>query len=371
MRPCSDTARGNAVSEEHGPGGPLRFSWNMFALAVTVLLTALISILLAVHFTSEANAATVCDKYAAKNGSDQAAGTKSDPYATLQRLVNSLKQGQTGCLREGIYYDKQLRIEGGGKSLQSHPGERATFRGGIIILEGADSTTLRNLRLDGSYADVGPGHGKGDYATRPAITVLANSANILDNNITNRRPNGNPDLAGQCMLVGRGGVYSDNTTIKGNRVHHCGEMPRINREHGIYASHTRNLTIEDNLVYDNADRGIQLYTNSHEAVVKGNVVDSNAQGLVIDAASSQNLVRNNVFSSPKANYNVYQGPKSTGGGNKVNNNCFWSPDGTSKFKDGENVLDGGRNVVADPQYEVSFKITNSTCADKYVGTLAK
>src|SRR3712207_4295877 len=34
---------------------------------------------------------------------------------------------------------------------------------------------------------------------------------------------------------------------------------RISREHGIYASRPRGAKISDNLIYDNADRGIQLY----------------------------------------------------------------------------------------------------------------
>src|SRR4051794_8120918 len=45
-----------------------------------------------------ADAAVTCTKWAATGGSDADAGTQAAPYRSLDKLVNSLTAGQTGCL---------------------------------------------------------------------------------------------------------------------------------------------------------------------------------------------------------------------------------------------------------------------------------
>ena len=58
---------------------------------------------LALAATPAHAAGTTCDRVAAPSGSDAAAGTESAPYATAQKLADSLSAGQTGCLRAGTY----------------------------------------------------------------------------------------------------------------------------------------------------------------------------------------------------------------------------------------------------------------------------
>ena len=41
----------------------------------------------------------VCDKVASPRGSDGNRGTAARPYATVTKLANSLRPGETGCLR--------------------------------------------------------------------------------------------------------------------------------------------------------------------------------------------------------------------------------------------------------------------------------
>ncbi len=242
-----------------------------FALLATGFLAALLSLLLiALPATQDAaEAAIVCDKYAATSGSDGARGTRSAPYRSAQKLVDSLSSGQVGCLRGGVYTepDKQVVFNDGGKKgdtivLRSYPGETAEFRGSIHIRKGSDYVTVRNMRLDGSYGPVGKGHFKGDRNTKQAVKVMADDVRLLNNDITNRRPNGDPDLAGTCIILGSSETTAANTSIKGNRIHRCGQMPSINREHGIYASHPRGAKISDNFIHDNAARGIQLYPDA-------------------------------------------------------------------------------------------------------------
>ena len=312
----------------------------------------------------------MCDRYATVDGSDDAEGTKAAPFNTVQRLVDSLSAGQVGCLRGGIYTepDKQVVFSDGGKEddriiLRSYPGETAEFRGSIYIRKGSDYVTVRNMRLDGSYGPVGKGHFKGDRNTKQTVRMMGNNVNIHDNDITNRRPDGDPDLAGTCIILGSSKITAANTSIKGNRIHRCGQMPRINREHGIYASYLKGAEISDNFIYNNADRGILLYPNSKGTLVEGNVVDSNGQNIVFGGSgnnvSSDNTIRNNVISNSQAGWNVSSNWNQTskvGWDNEVYDNCVWAsgrePDysqngGVDPAEQGFNAYD---NLLVEPTY---------------------
>ena len=214
--------------------------------------------------------------------------------------------------------------------LRSHPGETAEFRGSIHIPRGSDHVTVRNMRLDGSYGPVGRGHFEGDRNTEQAVRVLGDNVSVHSNDITNRRPNGDPDLAGTCIILGSSETIAAETSIKANRIHRCGQMPRISREHGIYASRPRGAKITDNLIYANAERGIQLYPDARGTMVEGNVVDGNGQNIVFDGsgnnAASDNTVRNNVVSNSQVGWNVsgnWNPSSKVGWDNEVHDNCVW------------------------------------------------
>jgi parallel beta-helix repeat protein len=357
--------------------------WAALVASCTLLLIALVAIYVTgKNTTQNQNAAktATCDKYAAVDGSDDADGTRAAPFHTVQRLVDSLSAGQIGCLRGGVYTEPDKRVifhEGGNRKnriiLRSFPNETAEFEGLIYIPEGSDYVTVSNMRLDGSYGAVGSGHLMGDLNTTQAVRVIGDNVNILDNDITNRRPNGNPDLAGTCILLGTSTITTANASIKGNRIHRCGQMPRINHEHGIYANYTMGAKIKDNLIYDNADRGIQLYLDAKGTLVEGNIVDGNGQNLIINAYSSGNAVRNNVFSNPADTWNVNLGPELSGSGNSVTDNCFWASGGKSKFNNSSTSTSVWGNITANPRYQnrYTFEITNSRCLDKYSGTQAR
>ena len=44
-----------------------------------------------------------CSKIASPDGADDNPGTAARPYATVEKLANSLQPGQTGCIRPGFY----------------------------------------------------------------------------------------------------------------------------------------------------------------------------------------------------------------------------------------------------------------------------
>jgi parallel beta-helix repeat protein len=312
-------------------------------MAAALVAGLLLSLLLAVPGAAqEEDAVGACDEYATTRSS-------------VQQLVDSLSSGEVGCLRGGTYTapNGSLKLRTAGITLRSAPNEQATLEDHILVDPRAEGVTVSGLRIEGT-----PG--------KANVLIRADNTRWFGNDVTNyHRDN-------SCFLLG--GYGSTGTLIEGNRIHNCGPLPRTNHNHGIYVSNSTDAKIIDNFIYDNADRGVQLYPNSNGTLVEGNVVDGNGQNLVINKYSSDNTVRNNVFSNPAASWNVNLGPDLSGTGNRVTNNCFWAAGGASRFKNStSNSVVVSGNVTANPLYEDrrSFTITNPTCLAKYGGTLAR
>lgn len=104
---------------------------------------ALLGVALALALATPASASALCSKVAAPNGSDSAAGTEAAPYLTVQRLVDSLNAGQTGCLRTGTYGGSALYMRKPDTALQSFPGERATLTAFLEITPEAPARASR------------------------------------------------------------------------------------------------------------------------------------------------------------------------------------------------------------------------------------
>ena len=309
----------------------------------------------------------VCDKYASPGGSDSADGTGSAPFRTAQRLADSLKPGQTGCLRSGTYTEEgnTLTISSGGAPgqhvvISSAPNERATFQGRIYITEAADYVTVHGLILDGSH---GPACTSSDATCTvlPSPTINGDHVHIVGNDISNRRAGSEATLAGICINVGSSGFTATDTLIEGNRIHDCGRLPTTNHDHGIYVSDARGTRIVGNLIYDNADRGIQLYPDADGTLVENNTIDGNGEGVMLSGAeydaSSDTTIENNIISNSETRWLVeshWEDP--VGNNNLVENNCLWAtnPDDYYNQNGGiqpeEEGFDAYNNLTADPGY---------------------
>jgi hypothetical protein len=281
-----------------------------------------------------------CDKYAATNGNDAAAGTLAAPYRTAQRLADSLSFGQAGCLRAGTY-SGGIRIASSGVSVISYPGERATISGKTYLTKTASRVRIADLNLVS-----GPGTGEFVNGTDDVF----DGVDVTSNNTEN------------CFIVGsKDPAYGRavRLLIENSRIHNCGQRsPDTNMDHGIYIAFADSTIIRDNYIYDNADRGVQLYPDSRGTQVYRNVIDGNGQGLIVSGdgstASSNNLVEDNVISNSPNGWNVesdWPGGR-VGTGNIVRNNCLWSPGSRSSSGGMESpygyVASG--NVIADPAF---------------------
>src|SRR3954466_2724796 len=118
-----------------------------------------------------------CTRLAAPSGSDSAPGTPASPYRTVQKLVDALSAGETGCLRAGTYRE-DVDIRSGGNSsrplrLTSYSGEKATVVGELEVHKTAPFVVVDHLYLNGRTAG------------RVSQFVNAHDVTFRDNDVTN------------------------------------------------------------------------------------------------------------------------------------------------------------------------------------------
>ena len=294
--------------------------------------------------TEAVNTKVTCDRVASTLGSDSYAGTATYPYATVAKLLGSLRAGQTGCLRAGVY-QRDVEVTKGGIAgapitLTSYPGERAILLGRLVIAETANWVVIEQLDLDGR-----------NDARLPSPTVNGDNITFRGNDVTNLH-------TGICFLLGSDEWgRARGTVIERNRIHNCGQLPPTNHDHGIYVEVSEGARITDNWIYDNADRGIQLFPNAQRTYVARNVIDGNGQGVLFSRDSSNNVVEQNVISNPAVRYNL-ETFELEGDGNVARRNCVWS---TRHWGNSGIQLDIGVPVVDNVVTEPSF--TNRDAKD--------
>ena len=295
---------------------------------------------------------------------------------SVQQLVNSLLPGETGCLRAGGYSQSVTITRGGvtGRpvTLRSYPGEKATLTGRLVVKKGANFVVVEDLWLDGRNS-----------SNLPSPTVNANDVVFRNNDVTNQH-------TAICFVLGASNVDSSATygralrpVIENNRIHNCGKLPAANHDHGIYVEGTDDAQIRGNWIYDNADRGIQLFPDAQRTSVTGNVLDGNGTNLIFSGdlglASSNTTVRGNLITRAKLRFNVeswYPAGNPKGTNNLLTSNCLHGAARTDFGSAGINTGDGGFTATANttlaPSYRDAaardFRLTStSPCRSLYLG----
>jgi parallel beta-helix repeat protein len=256
---------------------------------------------------------------------ENASGAPSGAVRGVESLVRRLQPGQIGCLMPGVYRE-DVSIHSSGTRLKpititSAQGGVATILGLVSVPHDTHDVTIARLKLDGSVTDGAPS---------PQI----NGANITlrRNEITNAN-------TAICVILGGGFArygMATNTLVDRNRIHHCGRLPATRHDHGIYVEGSEHAKITNNVIYKNADWGIQLYPNADDTLVENNVIADNGSGGIIIAstsgededtpsASDRNMVVGNIVSGSTNGYGIesYWGG-SEGVGNVVMSNCLWA-----------------------------------------------
>jgi len=224
--------------------------------------------------------------------------------------------GRVACLRRGTYR-RNLKLTRGGTSeqravLRSAPGHRVRIVGRLVVGRSANHVTIRDLSLNGR-----------NRKRLPSPTVNATGTTFLHNDVTNRN-------TAICFVLGSTGYgEARETALLANRIHHCGTLPASNHDHGIYVEEATDTLIAGNWIYDNADRGVQLYPNAQRTRVIQNVIHRNGSGVIFSGdrglASNDNLVEGNAISDSTQRYNVesyYPDGNPEGSNNLVRRNCI-------------------------------------------------
>lgn len=279
-----------------------------------------------------------CDRVAAPGGSDRAPGTVAAPRRTVGALLRGLRPGSTACLRAGTYRE-DVTVSGDHLVLRAVPGERVTIVGRLWVTRRSRGARFVDLHLDGR-----------NRGRLPSPTVNGTRAAFVGVDVTNRH-------TAVCFLLGsRRYGRARSTSIERSRIHDCGRLPSNNREHGIYIDLADDTRIVDDVIYDNADRGIQLYSDAQRTVVERNVIDGNGEGVIFSGdgrhASSHAVVRHNLITGSRIRADVeswYPPAARRGVGNRVEGNCVWGgrPDPIDRSAAGFGVA---ANVTADPGY---------------------
>jgi len=286
-----------------------------------------------------------CVRFAAPWGADGAPGTKARPFRTAQRLVESLRPGQTGCLRDGVYEaqddDYVLSFPRAGKArapirIRSRPGELARLEGIVLVPEGSDHVALSNVRVEGD-------------GSMNTIKVYAADTVLEDNDITNR------SRGRSCLILGSNddGETALRTLVRRNRFYDCGDPSNDNKDHAIYAARVVDGRIDGNLFVNPSGYAVHLYPNADDTVVAHNVVDGGPDttrgGIVIagddEYEPARNIVERNVIAF-SSDYNLKLEVGDTSG-NVARRNCLWAAGSRAVTSSGGTVTG---NVVANPEF---------------------
>jgi parallel beta-helix repeat protein len=332
-----------------------------------VSLTGAATTLTCLAVAGSASASTSCDLVASPDGSDAAPGTVEAPLLHVQYLVDSLEPGQTGCLRTGEYRDTsddEIKIGVADVTLTSYPEERATVIGRIYVPTEADGVTISELDLDGR-----------NPTSVPSPTINSDDVVVRGNDITNHH-------TGICMSLGNPArSRARRTLVVDNAIHDCGRLPATNQDHGIYVNSTNDVVIKNNWIYDNADRGIQLYSDAQDTKITGNVIDGNGEGVIFggdsDSTSSGNVVQGNVITNSKIRDNLDSSWGGDVGRNNVaRDNCVGGgayDDGDGGIKDDPDGFKSVDNVVKIPDFANAkrgdFTVASSTICGRLVAGL--
>ncbi len=314
---------GNIKANDHNPEMETRRLLRRLRRAAAGLVAALLALTPSAGAQRDPGSARAprtetCNRIAAPDGSDANDGTPGRPVRTVQRLVNALRPGQTGCLLAGAYFG-DVRIARGGRRgarlvLAAYPGQEARVVGRLEIIRGANYVTVRGLSLDGANP------------TRLESPMIdSNHDTFSYDDVTN-------DHTGVCFGIGSAAWgWATGTLITHNRIHDCGQMTaRDNYQHGLYIGAATDTRIEWDLIYDNAARGIQLYPNAEYTTIDHDIIDGNGEGILVSGtdgkASSHTNIYDNVVSNSRVRHDIeswWPRGNPVGVDNRAHDNCLW------------------------------------------------
>jgi hypothetical protein len=229
-----------------------------------------------------------CSKVASPHGSDSNPGTLARPYATFQKLADSLQPGQVGCLRAGSYGSASswLHLSNTATSIQGYTGEQATLHG-YVSLE-ASYVKLSYVTIDGSNTLNRSSSCLGAGGSAPL--QLNGVGDVFEHNDYYQS---NPATRGTG--IGIGFQSSPNgSVVRFNTIHDIGLCRDLDQ--AVYVSHGDGVQVYDNWIWNVPHGwGVQLYPSPTNARVWGNVIDRAGCGFTIGEESANATSGNQIY----------------------------------------------------------------------------
>src|SRR3954470_1752526 len=114
-------------------------------LAIRLLVAGAVVVVLGAA-AATAGADVSCTKFASTTGSGGSGdGSLVRPYATPQKLVDSLSAGQTGCFLGGTYNFSLLTVKTAGLTLAPYGSQSVTLKGPIKVYPGGARSTIEGM----------------------------------------------------------------------------------------------------------------------------------------------------------------------------------------------------------------------------------
>lgn len=244
---------------------------------------------------------TSTDRYVATNGSDSNDGSACHPWATIQHAADMATAGMTVHVGAGTYYissfiwsrnsgtsSARIRFEGSDYNLTAR-----TWGTKIV------SSDIRVWYNGGAYLDiVGFEMSSTNNGAVNGVNMQAGYGRVLHNHIYHIKSN----FPGAAVYTGGGANY---TVVDGNMINDIATTWGGNTDNqAIYIS-TSYCTITNNLIYNFAKIGIQIWDgksgtgNPHNDVVSGNTVFGGYRAFTLGAyngnVADYNTITDNVF----------------------------------------------------------------------------
>lgn len=317
--------------------------------------------------------------YVATNGNNANNGSIGSPWGTLQYALGQMGAGDTLLVRGGTYNQRVHPADGTlpiGSSWSSpitvsgYPAETAIITGGFGLQDNLNFSVLQywriqNLSIRNTHAE--------------AVLVAGNTAHVEILNC-DLQTFGSPSVVGFCMIV-QITQTTDNVRVAGCVVHDApvslasggGNVTYGNYGFYINGDH---MTIENNVVRDNAGVGINLYrsggADADNNVIRNNRVHGNGfddgtrgliQGGIVCFSGSHGYVYNNaVYSNAGAGISVING----GTDNHIYNNTVYANGVTDGYPGIHYILPstGAVTVRGNICYENSYGGQNQQIVDE-------
>lgn len=190
--------------------------------------------------------------YVSTTGSDAAIGSEAAPWLTINKAVNTMVAGDTTYVRGGTY-SPASEIRFGVTGTAASPIRLLNYPGELPVISWPAQTSTNRIRMENSGGDqVGIG-----YLELSGFEIENGFDGLKFASLHNSTISHNwfHDNVNQGVL----GIGGHHVTFDRNIVSHNGPFttaPTSTLAHGFYA-HGSDITVSNNLIYDNLGYGIQ------------------------------------------------------------------------------------------------------------------